>query len=89
MTKRLSSCCIDCNACQIGTTQNCPGCQSVEGKPFWSRDGVCDLYSCASGKSHAHCGKCGEFPCNMLSEWAFSEPGENGARIDNLRELVG
>jgi hypothetical protein len=79
---KLSSCGIDCDACKFTVEQNCPGCHAVEGKPFWSSDGVCDLYACASGKQLHNCGKCGEFACGMLTEWAANE---NGDRIENLR----
>jgi hypothetical protein len=81
---RLSSCGIDCDTCEIGKEKNCAGCQSVKGKPFWSAEGLCDLFACASKKEHPHCGKCEGFPCEMLKEWAA---GENSERIDNLRML--
>ena len=82
----LSSCGIDCDACKFKIEQNCPGCYTLKGKPSWSADGTCDLYTCAAGKSLYHCGQCGEFPCKMLQEWASSEGTE---RIDNLRTLIG
>lgn len=80
----LSSCGIDCDTCKFKVEASCPGCNALQGKPFWSKDGTCDLYACASGKEHPHCGKCGNFPCEMLKEWAS---GENGERIENLRSL--
>lgn len=80
----LSSCGIDCDDCKFKVEASCLGCHALKGKPFWSKDGTCDLYDCASGKGHPHCGKCGEFPCGMLQEWASSEGTE---RIDNLRKL--
>ena len=79
----LSSCGIDCDVCRFKTEQNCPGCGVLEGKPHWSREEACDLYACASDKNLPHCGKCGEFPCAMLQEWASSE---NAERIENLKE---
>jgi len=81
----LSSCGIDSAACKFAVEQNCPGCHEVKGKPFWSSNGVCDLYLCASEKGLHNCGKCGGFPCSMLHEWACQEEGENGQRIENLR----
>jgi hypothetical protein len=35
-------------------------------------------------KKQEHCGKCPEFPCDKLKEWASSE---NPERIDNLKKL--
>ena len=78
---RYSVCGIDCSACKFRTEQSCPGCQAVEGKPFW---GECDLYRCNGEKGQEHCGKCAQFPCETLKEWAAEE---NGERIDNLRKL--
>ncbi|MDR0936756.1 MAG: DUF3795 domain-containing protein [Oscillospiraceae bacterium] len=86
---KLSSCGIDCAACKFSVEQGqrCPGCYAVKGKPFWSTDGICDLYVCAADKGVHNCGKCGEFPCGMLQTWAYQEEGENGQRIENLRNL--
>ncbi|MCL2772175.1 MAG: DUF3795 domain-containing protein [Oscillospiraceae bacterium] len=80
----LSSCGIDCDACRFKTEQNCPGCYEIDGKPFWSSNGgtKCDLYECAEKRVLPHCGKCRDFPCNMLKDWASAEGPE---RIDNLR----
>lgn len=74
----LSICGIDCDMCKHKTENNCPGCRVLKGKPFW---GHCDLYACAGEKDIPHCGKCGEFPCKMLKEWATAE---NPERIQNL-----
>ena len=76
-----SICGIDCDSCKFKTEQNCKGCKTIEGKVFW---GECDLYKCNSQKNQDHCGKCSQFPCDMLKEWASSE---NPERIDNLRKL--
>jgi len=80
----LSSCGIDCDLCKFKLEASCSGCYTVKGQPFWSSEGSCDLYACANGKNLHDCGKCGEFPCGMLKEWANSEEGENGQRIKNL-----
>ncbi len=84
---KLSSCGIDCAACKYSAEQGCPGCHEIKGKPFWSGGTVCDLYDCAGKREIHNCGKCGEFPCGMLTDWAFMEEGENGLRIENLRSL--
>ena len=80
----LSSCGIDCDACKFKVEQNCTGCHALKGKPFWSKEGPCDLFACATAKNLRHCGKCAEFPCAMLNEWAS---GESPERIDNLIAL--
>lgn len=75
----LSSCGIDCDACKYKLESGCTGCHSCKGNPFW---GECELFACAAEKNLRNCGKCGEFPCNTLQEWASRE---NPERIDNLK----
>ena len=82
----LSSCGTDCDACSYRTSHNCPGCGAHRGKPFW---GDCDLFACADGKALAHCGKCGEFPCEKLIAAHKNEnPNGNGIEIQNLMNLT-
>lgn len=45
----------------------------------------CELYRCNSEKKQAHCGKCNQFPCDKLKEWASKE---NPEKIDNLKGLI-
>ena len=80
----ISRCGIDCDACEFKISKECPGCYEVGGKPFWAKDGKCDLYECAENKNLPNCGKCGEFPCGMLEEWAKEGDGE---RIRNLKNM--
>ncbi len=77
-----SMCGIDCDICKYREEQNCGGCKACEGKIFW---GECDLYKCSSAKQLEHCGKCGDFPCDKLKEWAKKD---NPERIDNLKNLI-
>lgn len=76
-----SICGIDCGSCKFQKEQHCTGCKNSKGKVFW---GICELYNCNADKNQAHCGKCDDFPCEKLREWAASE---NQERIDNLRNL--
>ncbi len=78
---KYSICGIDCSKCDLGHSNGCLGCQKMFGKVFW---GSCDLYGCASKKQLEHCGKCHNFPCDTLKEWAT---GENPERIQNLINL--
>ncbi|WP_322199476.1 DUF3795 domain-containing protein [Acutalibacter intestini] len=76
-----SVCGIDCGACKFREEQNCAGCKAIQGQVFW---GACELYACNAEKEQEHCGKCPQFPCGKLKEWAAAE---NPERIDNLRRL--
>lgn len=76
-----SICGIDCEACRFAAEKGCKGCQAVQGKVFW---GECELYRCNLEKQQAHCGKCAQFPCDKLQQWASSE---NPERIENLQKL--
>ncbi|MFW6109801.1 MAG: DUF3795 domain-containing protein [archaeon] len=63
MSEVFSPCGIHCNSCPwyIGEMdQECPGCQAVEGNPFW---GSCDTYFCVREQDVSHCGECNDFPC--------------------------
>ena len=47
------------------------------------------MATCCIGKGLAHCGKCDQFPCDVLKEFAYSkEHGDNGARIERLKALA-
>ncbi|MCH5321267.1 MAG: DUF3795 domain-containing protein [Eubacterium sp.] len=78
----ISVCGIDCDACKFNAEMGCSGCKNIKGKVFW---GECELYQCNAQKGQEHCGKCCDFPCAKLKEWASSE---NPERIDNLRALT-
>lgn len=84
INKNLSVCGIDCNTCKFYLEKSCAGCRIVapEGKTVWN--GRCALYDCASEKKLEHCGKCVNFPCDTLKEWASSE---NPERIQNLIDI--
>jgi len=59
----FSPCGIHCKSCpwyKGEMAPKCPGCQAVEGKPFW---GTCQTYSCVMSHGVTHCGDCKEFPC--------------------------
>lgn len=77
-----SVCGINCDTCKYKEEQNCKGCKLSEGKIFW---GECELYKCSAEKKYEHCGKCSDFPCAKLKEWASRE---NPERIDNLKSLI-
>ena len=84
MSKELSTCGLDCAACNFYLERTCGGCRVVapEGKCVWG--GRCDLYDCVAGKNLDHCGACEKFPCDTLKEWAS---GEGSERIQNLIDL--
>lgn len=60
----FSPCGIVCDDCDWFTGEKhprCPGCEAVEGHPFW---GACETYACVKEKGVDHCGECGAFPCD-------------------------
>lgn len=82
-----SRCGIDCSKCEYKEKVNCPGCIAAGGKMFW---GNCELASCCMDKKLDHCGKCTDFPCELLKKYSYDEKqGDNGKRIANLREWNG
>lgn len=80
----MGRCGIDCGSCEYREKTNCPGCQAAEGKMFW---GECAVAKCCISRNLEHCGPCQDFPCVTLNEYSYHpEQGDNGKRINNLRE---
>ena len=57
--------CDDCEYFKGEKEPKCPGCEALEGKPFW---GSCQTYACVQEHGVEHCGVCGEFPCDRFIE---------------------
>jgi hypothetical protein len=77
-----SYCGIDCSVCTWREPQNCRTCKEYKGD-IWH--GVCAVAKCCIGKGLEDCGHCGEFPCQLLKEFAFDEMhGDGGERLANL-----
>lgn len=77
-----SRCGLLCTRCAYREQMNCPGCVYMD-KPFW---GSCPVKACCEGKGHGHCGGCGEFPCELLRQFAYDEKqGDGGKRIEQCR----
>jgi len=78
-----SRCGCLCSQCEYREQMNCAGCISIN-KPFWGDS--CPVKGCCEGKGLDHCGKCHEFPCSLLSSFAYDkEQGDNGKRIETCR----
>jgi len=77
-------CGIYCGECEYREEFNCSGCIDNEGEIFW---GECDVAKCCIQKGLEHCGKCEDFVCDCLHDYAFSESeGDDGKRIEELKE---
>ncbi|MDS1028883.1 DUF3795 domain-containing protein [Bacillota bacterium LX-D] len=62
MINKCGLCCNECYAFQ----KECPGCEEVCGKPFWTEyigGEPCPVYKCCEEKAFQNCGKCNELPC--------------------------
>ncbi len=78
-------CGLSCESCEYREKMNCSGCISSEGKPF---HGECKVAKCAVDKKRRFCGECGEFPCELLKSYSYDkEQGDNGARIENCKQI--
>jgi hypothetical protein len=70
---------ILCGECEYRERTGCKGCTAIE-KPFWGES--CPLKACCEAKGLENCGRCGEFPCELLVQFAFDESqGDDGRRI--------
>ena len=82
-----SRCGILCGQCEYREQMGCAVCVNIE-KPFWGDS--CPVKSCTEGKPHSHCGQCAEFPCQLLSQFAYDEKqGDGGRRIEQCRLWKG
>jgi len=84
----LSTCGINCAACNFFIDGKCEGCRisAPKGECVWG--GRCELHDCVTEKNLPHCGKCDNFPCEKLEEAHRNEnPDGNGIEIENLRNL--
>ena len=79
-----SRCGILCGECEYREKMNCGGCIHIE-KPFWGDS--CPVKSCCESKGLEHCGNCGDFPCNLLNQFAFDkDQGDDGKRIEQCKK---
>ena len=80
-----SRCGILCSKCKYREEAGCKGCVNID-KPFW---GVCSVKLCCEERALEHCGKCGEFPCDMLNQFAYDkEQGDKGRRIEQCKKWL-
>lgn len=93
MSLNCSVCGVDCTKCNLlGDT--CKGCDSVQGKVFWSVHfgGICPIYDCVVNKKQlASCAECSDLPCDIY--FATKDPSMTDeehtagikARVDILK----
>ena len=78
-----SRCGIKCHECKYRDEVNCAGCIAID-KPFWGDS--CPIKDCCEARKHEHCGQCANFPCALLTQFAYhNSEGDNGARIETCR----
>ncbi len=76
-----SRCGLLCSECEYVQSNGCKGC--LAGDPFW---GNCRVATCCIDKGHDHCGKCEEFVCKQLNDFAYDkEQGDDGKRLEVLK----
>lgn len=83
MTSNLAARCgIYCGECEFRESAGCPGCVAAGGCMFW---GACEIARCCAGRELEHCGRCPDFPCDLLERCAYDkDQGDHGRRIRNL-----
>lgn len=80
-----SRCGVCCDLCERKDAVSCKGCINMDG-PFWG--GVCEVKSCCESKGLNHCGECGDFPCNVLSNMGVEEGYDPAVKIEQCRQWV-
>jgi len=84
--KPQSRCGLLCNFCDFKESDNCKGCISSNGNPFY---GECPIAQCCQKKELEHCGLCEQLPCAKLKDYSCGD-GEHcdnpkGSRLEILR----
>ena len=78
-----SRCGILCSGCGYRASMGCGGCMAIK-RPFWGE--ICPLKTCCEARGLENCGRCGEFPCEVLVQFAFDERQcDGGRRIEQCR----
>lgn len=78
-----SRCGILCGSCGYREQMGCDGCVHIK-KPFWGES--CPVKDCCEEKKLMHCGQCAQFPCELLTQFAYDEKqGDQGKRIVQCR----
>ena len=79
-----SRCGIRCTECGYKEKDQCKGCLIID-RPFWGE--CCSVKNCCEGRELEHCGKCDEFPCQLLVKFAYDDhEGDNGKRIEQCKK---
>lgn len=70
--KKVISCCgVYCSKCEY-YPNDCLGCPSSKGKPFWleyTGDSICAIYNCCvNEKKQSNCGGCPHLPCSYYEK---------------------
>jgi len=85
-----SRCGLLCDGCAYRASHGCSGCIALNGQPFW---GECPVAACCQAKGYAHCGECGDIPCDKLREFSCGDSEHSdkpaGARIAVCRAWAG
>ena len=77
-----SRCGIMCSQCEYRERMNCEGCTKID-RPFWGDS--CAVKSCCEGRGYEHCGQCPEFPCKLLTDFAYDkEQGMTGSALKTV-----
>jgi hypothetical protein len=76
-TKKIETVCgFSCSDCDHHK-KDCPGCEKVTGKPFWTafvNIDQCPIYECCTTlKNLPHCGKCSELVCERFTRFKNPE----------------
>lgn len=88
MEKITTYCGLECGNCEFKETKGCGGCIATCGNPF---HGKCELAECAVSRGVEFCGRCPDFPCELLNSYSCDPVhGDKpaGARIENIRRLL-
>lgn len=70
------------NHLKVMPLDECRGCRADDAC------GDCDIKDCARVKGVAHCGECGEFPCDLVTRFSSDGIPHHAEVIGNIRRIL-
>lgn len=77
-----SRCGVRCSCCERKTQVNCRGCLYME-QPLGKEE--CLVKACCENRGFTHCGKCPDFPCQILRHMGAGEGFSPAEKIEQCR----
>ncbi len=93
MDELLSVCGCECSKCDYFHKKECPGCNQIQGKVWWTgyvNASCCPIYDCVKANRIDNCGLCPELPCTSwydLKDPNLTDEQHNQSIVERVERL--